>query len=199
MSEARELTEDLKRTRLFLVSYAPLWLMVALRALPKNLELRPDPLPLTSILFSALFVWSVVDGVRIVAATRRLSAISRTFTDIADQGGAVGAYLATYLLPFLGITPTRVGDWLAYGVYFLVAVVVFVRTDLALVNPMLYLLGWRVVAARPARYADDGVLQHSAGGAKRAIVLCKDPASLQHGVDVVHLAGCYVTKREQSA
>jgi hypothetical protein len=187
-----DLTEDLKRTRLFFVSYAPLWLMVALRALPKGLDLRP--LPWTSIAFGLLFAWSVLDGIRLVGGSRRLGSITRSFVEIEDQGGAVGAYLATYLLPFLGVTPTRLGDWLAYGVYFIVAVVIFVRTDLALVNPTLYLLGWRVVAAREAHMDDRG--SPGATEARRVIVLCQNPTRLLGEVDVVQLAGCYVTKRE---
>jgi hypothetical protein len=66
------------------------------------------------------------------------------FRTVEDHGGVVSGYLATYLLPFLGNLPTTPGDFTAYVIYFVTAFVVYVRTDLALINPTLYILGYRV-------------------------------------------------------
>jgi hypothetical protein len=41
-----------------------------------------------------------------------------------------------------------VGDWFAYALYFVVAITIYVRSDLALVNPTLYMLGFRVFRAK---------------------------------------------------
>jgi hypothetical protein len=72
---------------------------------------------------------------------------------------------------------------------------VFIRTDLSLVNPTLYLLGWRVISAKA--YLD---VEHSPDqqvGGTSAIVVCRRPELLARGkIDVVELAGCYVTKHE---
>jgi hypothetical protein len=64
---------------------------------------------------------------------------------VEDQGNAVSGYLATYLLPFLGTLPTGLGDVLAYVIYFLTALIIYAKSDLALINPTLYVLGWRVL------------------------------------------------------
>src|SRR5450755_4677773 len=49
-----------------------------------------------------------------------------------------------------GMSPTPFsgwGDWAAYALYFVVALFVFIRTDLTFVNPTLYILNHRVVSA----------------------------------------------------
>jgi hypothetical protein len=109
------------------------------------------------------------------------------FSEIRDEGPAVAGYLATYLVPLLAEAPTRPGLWLAYGLYLGMAVILFVRTDLALVNPTLYLLRWRVVSAV-------AVTESQRGGA--VVVVCRDIGTLGTGTEVVRLAGCYVTKNE---
>lgn len=67
------------------------------------------------------------------------------------------------------------------------AVILFVRTDLALVNPTLYVLGWRVVSAVPVSESRP---------ARAVVVVCRDVGALATDVQVVRLAGCYVTKNE---
>jgi hypothetical protein len=64
---------------------------------------------------------------------------------VEDQGNAVSGYLATYLLPFLGTLPSGPGDVVAYIIYFVTALIIYAKSDLALINPTLYVLGWRVL------------------------------------------------------
>lgn len=129
------------RGRLFVVSYATLGLMFAARFLAAHRwEL--------AIAFGAVGVWGLIDGWRLVRGTVRRSKYVTTLEEFTDHGGAVAGYLATYLLPFLGTLPQHYGDWIAYGLYFATALVVYVKTDLALVNPTLYALGYRVGRAR---------------------------------------------------
>jgi len=194
VSNARvRLSEDVKRARLFLVSYAPLWAMLALRALPAHVTLDRRGAPAWgSLLFGALAAWSLVDAWRLVGGARKLSAVRMEFVAVRDEGGAVSGYLATYLLPLLGVSPADVGDWAAYCVFLGIALVIFVRTDLALVNPTLYPFGWRVVSAAPAPAPGSA----PSATQSRAVVVCRDPTALITGVDVVRLAGCWITKRE---
>jgi hypothetical protein len=168
--------------------------MLAFRALPLHGWHWSNRTSLAGA-FAALAVYSFADAGRLVKGARRAGAASYYFSDIDDQGGNAAGYLATYLLPFLGLVPVGWGDWAAYCVYFVVAAIVFIRTDLTLVNPTLYLFGWRVVSARA--FLDAEHSQDQQVGAAPVIVVCRKPASLLRGkVDVVTLAGCYVTKRE---
>jgi hypothetical protein len=83
--------------------------------------------------------------VAIIGNAQRVGGVSRRISNPRDQGGAVAAYLATYLLPLLN---TGGGDWrltAAYAIYILTVYVVFVRSDsLVLVNPTLYMFGFRI-------------------------------------------------------
>jgi hypothetical protein len=62
-----------------------------------------------------------------------------------DTGGEVSGYLASYLLPFLTVADPGWRDLLAYGLFILIALVIYVRSNLVRVNPTLYLLGYRVL------------------------------------------------------
>lgn len=88
-------------------------------------------------------------GLMIVALllfnARRAGAVRWTVSDPREQGAAVAGYLATYLLPLLAIQP---GGWrvtAAYAIYIVVLYVVYLKSDgLVLINPTLYLFGYRI-------------------------------------------------------
>jgi hypothetical protein len=126
------------RARLFVVSYAPLAAIFAARAAPHWLW---------SGILAAVTIVGFVDGFRLVRGTARKSSHFVTVETVEDQGNAVSGYLATYLLPFLGTMPSSIGDGVAYGFYFATAFVVYAKSNLALVNPTLYVLGWRIYRA----------------------------------------------------
>jgi hypothetical protein len=187
--------KDITRLRLFVVSYAPLWLMLAFRAVAVHGGWHWSNRMALALAFALLAGWGFLDGWRLVKGTRRAGAVTFFLSNVDDQGGNAAGYLASYLLPFLGLAPTGWGDWGAYAIYLVVAGIVFIRTDLALVNPTLYILGWRVVSARAFLDADRSPDQQV--GDSPVIVVCRRPSSLSSGpVDMVTLAGCYVTKRE---
>lgn len=124
-------------TRLFLISYAPLWVIFAIRSSDAVVE----------IVFWVLAGLGLLDAFRIIQAGLRRSVRHVTFEDVSDKSGDAAGHLATYLLPFIGGPPTDIRSSIAYAVYFIVAWSVFVPSTLGLVNPTLYLLGWRVVEA----------------------------------------------------
>ena len=104
------LPEDLRRIRLFVASYFPLWVMLALRALPTHLGLHWSSRWIAVAAFTFVAAWSLIDGVRLVRGAQRLGSRRLYFSDVSGQGGNAAAYLATYLLPFLGIVPEGIGD-----------------------------------------------------------------------------------------
>jgi hypothetical protein len=161
------------RGRLFFASYAPLALIFALRSIPDH--------------WGAVGVWGIValvgfvDARQLVYGARRRDRRTVRFDRVKDAGGAVAAYLATYLLPFIASPPTRLADVAAYTVYFVVVFVVYVRSDMAVVNPTLYVLGWRVV---------EGTTQDG----RSVLVVCRSAPDEEADVDVVDFLDVYVAK-----
>lgn len=190
MSRLRGVTEDLIRVRLFFVSYVPLWLMLACRAAPSG-RWHWDGRIAAVIVFGLLAVYGFVDAIRLIRGSGRTSTQSLVFGEVTDQGGNAAAYLATYLLPFIGLVPDDWGDWAAYVLYLLVALIVFIRTDLTFVNPTLYILGRRVVSAN-AYLPGDRVLV----AGSPFVVVCRNPRALASKVDVTSIAGGFITKDE---
>jgi hypothetical protein len=132
------LSSSLIRSRLFAVSYAPLAAMFALQS-----ETWPP-----RIAWGVVSFWGLVDGYRLTYGQRRKGEHVVALASIRDRGGDVSGYLATYLLPFIGEPPDEWPKVLVYVTYFAVALVVYVRSDLVMINPTLYLLGWRVVEGK---------------------------------------------------
>lgn len=192
MSRLHGVTEDLVRVRLFFVSYVPLWIMLAFRAAPPG-RWAWDGRTVAVIAFGALAAYGLVDAIRLIAGSGRTGPRSLIFGEVSDQGGNAAGYLATYLLPFIGLVPQDWGDWAAYFLYFLIALVVFIRTDLTFINPTLYILNRRVVSANAYLPGDKMLVPGSP-----FVVVCRDPGALTSSkvVDVTSIAGGFVTKDE---
>jgi hypothetical protein len=156
------------RARLFVVSYAPLALIFALRSIEDN--------RLASVLWCGIAILGFLDGLWILRRSHRRGAVSVTFSRIDDAGGSVAGYLATYLLPLLGTSINGAPILAAYAVYFVVLFLVYTNSDMAFVNPTLYLYRRRVVL---------GVL--TSGAAK--LVICKEPPADNIPVNVVEFLG----------
>jgi hypothetical protein len=69
-----------------------------------------------------------------------------TVASSEDTGGEVSGYLASYLLPFVTLPSPGWRDLVGYALFLIVALVIYVRSNLVRVNPTLYLLGYRVLA-----------------------------------------------------
>jgi hypothetical protein len=138
----RAVARKLVGTRLFAISYTPLWAIFAIRS---------ATLP-TRAVFWVLTLWGLIDAFRIISGD-----------------------LATYLLPFVGGPPIDTTGWLACAVYFAVAWAVFVPSNLGLVNPTLYVLGWQVVEARR--------------NGRREIIICQDQPKPSSEIEVANLMG----------
>jgi hypothetical protein len=133
-THVRNAANAIVRARVLVSSYAALNLILFARlepAVPKFICL-------------GLAVVGVADGLRLSWLARSKQAVPRTVEEASDVGPEVAAYLATYLLPLLAAPSPTSGDLVGYAIYGVVVVVVSLRSNMAHVNPTLYLLGWRV-------------------------------------------------------
>lgn len=137
-------SESVLLLRLFVTSFAPL---TAILAIQNSDGVWPIQDSMAFWAFAILAVVGLLDAFRLPRGARRRSHRRVNLSGIKDEGGQVAAYLATYLLPFLNVDIDGWREATAIAVYFGVLLVVFLRSDLALVNPALYLAGWRVISA----------------------------------------------------
>jgi cobalamin synthase len=123
------------RSGLFLSSYAPLFLILAVRFTQGWLV----------ILCLALAIVGVGMAVWILDTHRRSASGAIGVKKVDDVGEQATAYIVTYLLPFVAVKEPSLREVLAYAILFLVAGLVYVRSDMQQINPTLYLLQRRIL------------------------------------------------------
>ena len=132
--------------RLFLVAFAPLALILAIQA---SYDWRSCEIRMYVFWLAAAWaVWGFLDAWRLPRGALRKGSVQVRFYDIQDQSGAIAAYLATFLLPFVGFEFSTIQEVLGVLVFLLVVWAIFIQSDLAAINPTLYVFGFRVVRAR---------------------------------------------------
>jgi hypothetical protein len=127
--------EAVLRARVLLSSYAPLLFILFARV-------HSTPL---RVIFLGLGLLGLGDALRLTLLAGDKQAVPRSFVEVRDSGSQVAGYLATYLLPLLAAPDPDAGDLVGYSIYAFLIVVITLRSDLAHINPTLYLLGWKVV------------------------------------------------------
>lgn len=94
--------------------------------------------------------------------------------EIDDSGADVSGYVVGYLLPLL-IQPEPTGRMLAsYVVFILVVAVIYIRSNLVQINPLLYLFSYRVFSI-------------VTGSGRRAFLVSRHPPSPGSTVLATHL------------
>jgi hypothetical protein len=171
MGKREHFTTLWARTRLFWVSYAPLAGIFAARAYAAK-SIGQGAFWLIVMAAGLVLGWTLLNGIR----HRDVRKV--TLQNVHDSGGVVAGYLASYLLPFVTAGPANLGDIIAYAIYFVVLYVVFVRSDLAMINPTLYLLGWRIASATE--------------GERSVLVLCRQLPKSGGTIDVAGYLDVYV-------
>lgn len=122
------------RSRLFLSSYAPLFAMLAVRF----------QVPVLSYICGAIAILGLATLYLILRSMRGVEADPHQLLSVRDHGGEVAGYVATYLLPFLTVAEPTPRDLVAYLMFLGVVGVIYVRSHMTQVNPLVYLLGLRI-------------------------------------------------------
>jgi hypothetical protein len=175
--DAGELTLAAARGRLFLSSYALLFLIFAVRF--ETLWLN--------CLCGGLAVTGVLDTLWITRRSgKEVVPHSLSIATAEDIGGEVGGYLATYLLPFVAIPSPGIRDLVGYALFLVATCIVYVRSDLVRVNPTLYFFGYRV-----ARVAT--------GTGRIVYIIHRHALCAEDVVSVVNVAGVELMVRHEDA
>jgi hypothetical protein len=161
----------LVRLQLFLSSYAPLFAILAIRFDGTALKTVCACLAGYGVLYLMVVVWVVPR----LAQPRDYPVVS-----VDDAAGEVAGYLATYLLPFVAVPSPSGADLAGYCIVGVVIAVIFTRSELARINPTLYLLGWRVAVIGT--------------GGTRWYLVCRRLPRAGTTIGAVHAAGLLIRK-----
>lgn len=121
------------RVAMFLSSYAPLFALLAYTNDETTWAVRIlAGVAITSVILLVLVLASHVNdrGPRLVVAHSR------------PQDGDVLAYIATYLIPFLGLDLSHRHQAIAFAGFMLVLMVVYINSNMLFVNPLLSVAGY---------------------------------------------------------
>jgi hypothetical protein len=121
---------------LFLSSYAPLFGVFAL------LDSFGPGWP-TGVCI-ALAVAGLVLPFAVLGNARRLAPQSLDVASSQVRDGDALAYIATYLVPFAAITATTARERGALGLFVVLIAVIYIRSELFYVNPLLAVAGYRL-------------------------------------------------------
>jgi hypothetical protein len=129
----------LTRPLLFISSYAGLFVLTMVRF---------HDMPLLVVCSAAAAIVGLAAPLVLVESLRHAKRDFAPYCvrDVEDRGSEVAAYLATYLLPFVMATSPSLFDLVAYLIFLGLVAIVYVQSEMVQVNPVFYLLRWRVFA-----------------------------------------------------
>lgn len=130
------------RAILFLSSFAPLFIVLAIRAVARDtiaLAVAGCLVAISVGSVSVLTVW--------LRKAARFGPRPTTIVRTSPRDDLAVAYIVTYVVPFLGIDFSKFRDALALLLIFATTLTVAIRTNLFYVNPFLNLLGYHIYEA----------------------------------------------------
>lgn len=125
---------------LFLSSYSPAFLILAIRAFDRCWALFWSFLALAILSAGLLLLY--------LKLARKGAPYSGTLHDVEPRDSDLSAYVATYLLPFLLVFGAGAQDVVALGVFLLFIGVLWVSSALVYLNPLLLVVGYHVYVVR---------------------------------------------------
>jgi hypothetical protein len=120
------------RIALFLSSFSPLFGLLAYENCSEK--------PVFWILVAAIVIGIV--GLVLVLFSYRTEGPRIRATSVMPKDGDVLAYIATYLIPFLGIDLSQMDDLIAFAVFLVVLGGVYINSNMLFVNPLLSFAGY---------------------------------------------------------
>ena len=121
----------------FLAAYAPLLGIYAIRAIPSDWR-ASIALGVAAVIFPSIILLYVAQSGRSGNPERTVVA------NVTRRDDQIMAYLFTYVLPFIGLAFNDVYEVAASALFLTLLFVLFIRTNLFYVNPVLGAAGYRI-------------------------------------------------------
>jgi len=175
------------RGLLFLSSYAPLWLMLAIKCVPASTAKGFDHWwPLVCAAFLVVVAVVSLGALRLhLRKVQRTSPHGATITAVHHKDSEAMSYIVSFLLPFLGFSVT---DWrmvVCLCAFVAVIGVIYIHSNMVYINPVLSFRGYHLYEVT----YDSG---------KVAMLLCKrQHVPTQMTMSVVDLGDNAIMEKEQ--
>jgi hypothetical protein len=124
------------RLILFLSSYAPLFLIVALRGWRDTRTIAYALIGVAVVSVIVLFIF--------LSSARKLAPGKVSVASVVSRDGDVMSYIVTYLLPFLAVKLNDPMDVGSLAVVFIVIAILYISSNMIQTNPVLNLVGYHV-------------------------------------------------------
>jgi hypothetical protein len=124
---------------LFLSSYSPALLILAVRSLHHSTALFWTSLGLAALSAGAFLLFIFV--------VRKGGPFRAEVDDVEPQDAELAAYVATYLLPFVVVFGATIQDVIALGMFLFFIGLLWVNSGMIYLNPLLALIGYHVYVA----------------------------------------------------
>lgn len=124
------------RLILFLSSYAPLFLIIAVRGWRDSRSL--------AIALAAIAVLSVLVLFVFLQFVRKLAADKVAVSSVISRDGDAMSYIVTYLLPFLAVKLNDPTDVVSLGLVLFVIGLLYVNSNMIHTNPVLNIAGYHI-------------------------------------------------------
>jgi drug/metabolite transporter (DMT)-like permease len=124
------------RLILFLSSYAPLFLIIAMRGWRDSKHL--------AIGIAVVAVLSVIVLFIFLRSAQRLSAGKISISSVISRDGDAMSYIVTYLLPFLAVKLNDPTDAISLGIVLFVIGLLYVNSNMIHTNPILNIVGYHI-------------------------------------------------------
>ena len=126
------------RICLFLSSYFPLFVIFTIQNYSLTefnfMALIPTIIGIVSLIWLAVFIrWTSSCEPRLI-----------TVSSIQRKDAEVMSYIASYLIPFMGVDFSKLENWISLLIFFLILMVIYINSNLIHINPMLNLVGYHV-------------------------------------------------------
>ncbi len=166
----------LTRLMLFLSSYAPLFLIIAMRAWHENQRISLACIAVSVLSLFVLFIF--------LQTAQAIGPSKITIASIKSRDGDVMSYIVTYLLPFLAVKLGDPNDVMSLGILLFVVGLLYVNSNMIYTNPALNIVGYHIFEVED-------------GNGKVSALLCKRPY-IRNGseLDVISI-GDYVLLEKQ--
>lgn len=127
--------KDYVKIFLFLSSYAPLFLILAI----KNYTYTDFVIAMgILILISIIFLFYIIKK------ASKMNGEYYEIKEIEDKSNQFLEYIIAYIFPFLGFNLINITDLIAIGIIFVMIGVLYIRSDLIYMNPMLNFMSYNL-------------------------------------------------------